>query len=243
MIRKWISLLFCLAIVAMGLSGCMLDGGDQPEPTPLPPMTATPFTDRAAAYALYDQVTFEMTLKDVEALFGPSKSIKVNDKQAYEFTKDNAGVTVALQTDGKVFGKVLHYTDIRQVAPLTTGCDVTKAGEVLPDMPREQVEALMGGPGAEIADVINRTTTQHTRNRLVVWCDAAGNVAQVSYKDGDLVDTVTHVIYPTPDPNAPTPDPNAAIVTPDASGAPEATPATDATAATDAPDATPAPAN
>ncbi len=186
-----------LALALLLLTGCS-SGERTPAPT-ITPMTAKPFTDRAAVSALYDQVRIDDRLEDLEAKFGKGVEHDAGDGNVYvEFIKDGAGVAVALRMDDTVMGKVVYHEDIRQFATLTPKADVTIGALIEKGTELKYVEAVVGDKGVEIATTASEDVAgKVTVTRLIVWADESAAQLRVTIDAEDkVVDVQTVIITP-----------------------------------------------
>ena len=212
-------LLCCMIAAAFVFSGCLMDS--EPAPTALPPLEGDPSQDLADFHALYDQISFNMTPADCEALLGPghTEEIALSDGTGLNMSWERNGIytTIAIQNDA-IVGKTVDVGDPRNIAPLCKGFDVSKVHTLTKDMDYVAIAAALGCDGIEVLQSINRATDPITVTFLMRWADENGNTVQILFNADGSINSADNAYYfyafPTLEPGAtyaptPTADPEA----------------------------------
>lgn len=129
------------------------------------------------AISAYDDISMNESLSELVARLGEPL---LTEDGYYDF----GGALVAAYESGRLKGKVLAFDDVIAVAA-PSQADFTQAQSLRQGASIESVEALMGGPGREIAR-LRLSDEESSGFRLVLaWANEAGDAMEALFELDD----------------------------------------------------------
>ncbi len=129
------------------------------------------------AVSVYDDIAMTELLPELIARLG-------EPRRTEEGYLDFGGALVAVYESGRLKGKILAFDDVTDAAA-PSQADFTQAQSLRQGASIESVEALMGGPGREIAR-LRLSDEESAGSRLVLaWANEAGDVMEALFELDD----------------------------------------------------------
>lgn len=129
------------------------------------------------AVSVYDDISMSERLSELSARLGEPT---LTEDGYYDF----GGALVAAYESGRLKGKILVFDNVTDVAA-PSQADFTQAQALRQGASIESVEALMGGPGREIAR-LRLSDEENAGSRLVLaWANEAGDVMEALFELDD----------------------------------------------------------
>lgn len=127
--------------------------------------------------SVYDDISMSERLSELAARLGEPS---LTEDGYYDF----GGALVAVYESGRLKGKILAFDNVTDVAA-PSQADFTQAQSLRQGASIESVEALMGGPGREIAR-LRLSDEENAGSRLVLaWANEAGDVMETLFELDD----------------------------------------------------------
>lgn len=193
-IIRYAALLLMLVFAALSLGGCMdysaltteleAEETEQPEATPLPPLTDPLIESREDFFRYFNQVSLMDTLDDLKARF-PDAEIKDEESEnMYSFIfADEYGFAVVFDESGAMLAKVPYYKDLRQLKPIASGKNFDQISLLSKGQSYTTAASLFGGKGLEIMQMPPESPDAQGVRRLYLWIDDSESTVQALFDE------------------------------------------------------------
>jgi len=204
--QRIIKLAALLLIAALFLTGCMdfsalqnelanaSDPAAEPtaEPT-VPPLTAPIYTDKDAAYEIYNAVNIGDTYDSLVERYGEPIVEEDSNGKMYTWTNEAGyGITAIFYDNNCLRAKVIYYEDIRQLKDLSLATSITNFSLLSTDHDFSMVCMALGGTPLELTAVAQDTSVNPEIHRVFVWLDEFGSFVQVRFDAKEKLKQVTY---------------------------------------------------
>lgn len=193
--RRTLKLTALILLVACLMTGCMGFGGEDiedPNATPAPtmaPLAYPVYTDREAAYEIYNEVEPGMTKTELTERYGEPREETDDNGTTYVWTNEAGyGIAAVFFDNDCLRAKVLYYEDLRQLKDLSAATDIENVSLLNDKHNFSAVCLAMGGKPMEIAALVQDSSVNPEVKRLFAWIDEEGSFVQVLFGADEMLE-------------------------------------------------------